>query len=106
MGGGTTPWRVPHMDYIAWFFSTMTPLRTGVREPEAAGAIGWLLYNAFLKTGENKYRLGAEWAREAASASGHGFSGEPFTKSFKTTIRSRPSCETNLLRSDSAFALM
>ncbi|MEZ4763345.1 MAG: hypothetical protein R3C26_09160 [Calditrichia bacterium] len=45
-------------------FATMTPLTTGVKEPEAAGAIAWLLFNAYLKTGEERYRMGAEWAME------------------------------------------
>jgi hypothetical protein len=64
MGGSTTPWKMPNMNYRAWSFSTMRPLASGVREPEAAGAIGWLLYNAFVETGEEKYRVGAEWALE------------------------------------------
>lgn len=64
MGGSTTPWDVPYMNYRAWSLSTMTPLRSGVPEPEAAGAIAWLLYDAYVETGEEKYRIGAEWAME------------------------------------------
>lgn len=67
MGGGTTPWTVPFMNYRAWSFSTMKPLATGVREPEAAGAIAWLLYNAYAETGAERYRIGAEWATEFLS---------------------------------------
>ncbi len=64
MGGSAAPWNVPNMNYRAWSFSTMTPNASGVRQPEAAGAIAWILYHAFVKTGEEKYRLGAEWAME------------------------------------------
>lgn len=64
MDGNDSPWQVPYMNYRAFSLSTMTPLESGVKEPEAAGAIGWLLYNAFVVTGEEKYRVGAEWCLE------------------------------------------
>ena len=64
MGGSIRPWQSPYMNYRAWTLSTMTPLETGVTEPEAAGAIGWLLYNAYVKTGKTEYRIGAEWCME------------------------------------------
>jgi hypothetical protein len=64
MGGSTTPWRMPNMNYRGWHLSTMIPNTTGVPEPEAAGAIAWLLYNAYIETGAPKYRIGAEWAME------------------------------------------
>ncbi len=64
MGGNAAPWNVPNMNHRAWSLSTMTPNDAGVREPEAAGAIGWILYNAFVETGQTNYRIGAEWALE------------------------------------------
>ncbi len=64
MGGSAAPWAAPNMDYRAWSLSTMRPLRGGVKEPEAAGAIAWLLYNTFTETGDDRYRQGAEWAME------------------------------------------
>jgi hypothetical protein len=64
MGGRDTAWHVPQMNYRGWYLSTMQPHSTGVPEPDAAGAIGWLLYNAYVETGEPKYRIGAEWALE------------------------------------------
>ncbi len=64
MGGSATPWDDAYMNYRAFSFSTMTPNPSGVREPEAAGAVGWLLYNAFKETGDDRYRMGAEWAME------------------------------------------
>lgn len=67
MGGSTIPWHKPFMNYRAWNLSTMTPLTVGVKEPEAAGAIAWILYNAYLKTGQEKYRIGAEWSMEFLS---------------------------------------
>ncbi len=64
MGGSTTPWRVPNMDHRAWNLSSMTPNDAGVHEPEAAGAIGWLMYQAYVKTGIERYRIGAEWSMD------------------------------------------
>ncbi len=64
MGGSTTPWRKPFMGYRAFSLSRMAPLASGVPEPEAAGAIAWLLYHAYVVTGEPQYRIGAEWCLE------------------------------------------
>lgn len=64
MGGSATPWSVPNMNYRGWYLSTMTPYTSGVKEPEAAGALAWLAYNAYKETGEVRYRMGAEWAME------------------------------------------
>jgi|AntRauTorckE6833_2_1112554.scaffolds.fasta_scaffold04420_2 hypothetical protein len=64
MGGSATPWEVPYMDYRGWYLSTMTPYTGGVKEPEAAGALAWMLYHAYKETGEERYRIGAEWAME------------------------------------------
>ena len=64
MGGSDTAWTVPNMNYRAWKFKTMQPLTTGVKEPEAAGAFAWVLYNAYKKTGNKDYLKGAEWAIE------------------------------------------
>lgn len=64
MGGSAAPWNIPDMNYTGWDLSTMTPYTGDVKEPEAAGAIAWLLYNAHKETGENKFRIGAEWALE------------------------------------------
>ncbi|VAW29664.1 hypothetical protein MNBD_BACTEROID07-1143 [hydrothermal vent metagenome] len=70
MGGSTTPWHKPYMNYRAFNLATMTPLETGVKEPEAAGAIGWILYQAFEITGDNKYRIGAELSLDFLSSWG------------------------------------
>ncbi|MGB2869214.1 MAG: LamG-like jellyroll fold domain-containing protein [Bacteroidota bacterium] len=64
MGGGTTPWNPPNMNHRAWDFTTGTPNDNGVKEPEAAGAIAWLLYQAYVRTGEDQYRVGAELSME------------------------------------------
>jgi len=64
MGGRTTPWHVPFMRYRGWYLASMTPNNSGVVEPEAAGALAWILYNAFVSTGLNSYRIGAEWSME------------------------------------------
>ncbi|MBN2710336.1 MAG: T9SS type A sorting domain-containing protein [Calditrichaceae bacterium] len=70
MGGRTTPWTAPYMNYRAWILSTMKPLTSGVKQPEAAGALAWILYNAYAETGKEDYRIGAEWCMEFLSAWG------------------------------------
>jgi hypothetical protein len=64
LGGSTTPWSVPNMNYRAFDLSTGLPLTTGVPEPESAGSIAWLLYNAYLETGNRKYFEGAQLAMD------------------------------------------
>ncbi|HEX2868291.1 MAG TPA: LamG-like jellyroll fold domain-containing protein [Ignavibacteriales bacterium] len=64
MGGSTTPWHIPNMNYRAFSLSTMKPNAQGVIEPEAAGAIAWILYMAYTQTGNEKYRIGAEQSME------------------------------------------
>lgn len=68
MGGNTAPWNVPDMNYRAWNLATMTGKTDGVHEPEAAGGIGWLLYHAYLETGEKKYLNGAQQSLEFLSS--------------------------------------
>jgi hypothetical protein len=68
MEGRTTPWDQPYMNYRAFKLSTMTPNAAGVKQPEAAGAIAWILYQAFTMTGEDKYRIGAELSLEFLNA--------------------------------------
>ncbi len=68
MGASTTPWTTPNMNYRGWYLSTMTGNSNGVHEPEAAGAIAWLLYNAWQKTGDEKYLNGAQHAIEYLSS--------------------------------------
>jgi len=64
LGGSTTPWTLPDMNYRAFNLATGLPLTTGVVEPESAGSIAWLLYNAYLKTGNRKYFEGAQLAMD------------------------------------------
>jgi len=64
LGGGTTPWTAPYMNYRAFNLATGMPLTTGVPEPESAGSIAWLLYHAYSETGDRKYFEGAQLAME------------------------------------------
>jgi Concanavalin A-like lectin/glucanases superfamily/Secretion system C-terminal sorting domain len=64
MGGSDTPWEPAYMNYRAWKFKTMEPNANGVKEPEAAGAYAWVLYNAWKETGNPEYLKGAEWSIE------------------------------------------
>lgn len=68
LGGRTTPWARPFLGYRAFALSTMEPLRSGVIEPEAAGAIAWIQYMAWRETGDERYRIAAEWAMEFLNA--------------------------------------
>ena len=68
MGGSTTPWTLANVNHTAWNLSTMTPTDLSWREPESAGSIAWLLYNAYTVTGNQQYRIGAEIAMESLLA--------------------------------------
>jgi len=70
LNGSTKPWSVPNMNYRAFDLSTGLPLATGVQEPESAGSIAWLLYNAYLETGNRKYFEGAQLAMDFLSGFG------------------------------------
>ncbi|HTR98679.1 MAG TPA: LamG-like jellyroll fold domain-containing protein [Bacteroidota bacterium] len=65
MGGSTTPWGLANVNHRAINLLTMKPNDTGVPEPEAAGAIAWLLYAAYARTGRQDFRIGAELALES-----------------------------------------
>lgn len=64
LGGHDAPWSPAFMNYRAFDFLTMTPNAEGVKEPEAAGAYAWVLYNAYKKTGNPEYLKAAEWSIE------------------------------------------
>lgn len=64
MGGTDAPWKPAKMYYRAWRMSDMTPTISDVPEPESAGAIAWILYQAYTMTGNRSYRVGAELAME------------------------------------------
>ena len=68
MGGATTPWTVPQMNYRGFNLLTNTPNGNGVIEPESAGTIAWLLYHAYGKTGNKKYLDGAQMCLEFLSS--------------------------------------
>lgn len=62
MGASTAPWTAPYMNYRAWDVKNDVPLDDGVPEPEAAGAIAWILYQAYEELGDQKYLVGAQLA--------------------------------------------
>ena len=70
MGASTIPWKNPVMNYRAWNFSSMTPNSSGVPEPEASGSIAWIMYNAFITIGLDKYRIAAELSMEYLNSLG------------------------------------
>jgi len=64
LGGSTTPWSPPYMNYRAFSLENMEPLLEGVPEPGASGALAWIFYQAYTQTGIEKYRIGAELCME------------------------------------------
>jgi len=67
LGGSSSPWTIPNMNYRAFNLSTGRPLVADVPEPESAGSIAWLLYNAYHQTGNRKYMDGARQAMDFLS---------------------------------------
>jgi hypothetical protein len=65
MGGSTAPWSLANVNHRAFDLARMVPNNGSVVEPEAAGAIAWILYQAYVKTGDQRYRIGAEIALES-----------------------------------------
>lgn len=64
LGGNSYQWTRPYMNYRAFNLYSMKPLTKGVREPESAGSVAWILYHAYLRTHNEDYRRGAELALE------------------------------------------
>jgi len=67
LGGSSSPWTIPNMNYRAFNLSSGLPLTADVPEPESAGSISWLLYNAYHQTGNRKYMDGARQAMDFLS---------------------------------------
>ena len=71
MDGDDAPWTIPYMNYRGFNLSNMTPYSANPTEPESAGSIAWILYNAYTVTNNEKYRVGAELAMEFLSGWGN-----------------------------------
>jgi hypothetical protein len=70
MGGRLTPWSHPNLNHRGWRLASMTPNNETPHEPEAGGAIAWLLYAAAKETDEPAYRYAAELCLEELTAYG------------------------------------
>lgn len=64
LGGDSYQWTLPNMNYRAFNLYSMKPLTKGVKEPESAGSVAWILYHAYLRTHNEDFRRGAELALE------------------------------------------
>ena len=65
MGGKTSPPTVPNFDHTSFNFVTMTPVDNGVwKEADSAGAIAWIEYMAYTRSGNKKYLDAAKWGME------------------------------------------
>jgi hypothetical protein len=62
LGAKLQPWTAPQMNYRAFNLLTGQPNASSVPEPESAGSIAWLLYQAYTKTGDVKYLQGTQLA--------------------------------------------
>ena len=62
LGGSAAPWSVPSFNARAFDLVAGEANTSGVHEPEAAGAVAWILYQAYRQSGEERYRIGAELA--------------------------------------------
>ena len=62
LGGTVQPWNPPSLNYRAFNLLTGTPNATSVPEPEVAGSISWIMYQAYVQTHNPKYLEGAELA--------------------------------------------
>jgi hypothetical protein len=60
LGGQIEPRRLPNMNYRGFNFVTMKPFPDVVSQPDAAGAMGWLLHMAYIKTDDKKY---LDWSK-------------------------------------------
>jgi hypothetical protein len=68
MGGKVDPWTLPNFRYTAFDFDVMAPYDNNMwKELDAAGAIAWLEYMAYLKFRDPKYLIAAEWSVESFS---------------------------------------
>jgi hypothetical protein len=64
LGGGVDPRTLPDFAHTAFDFNTMQSVYRGHNEPDAAAAIAWLEYIAYLKEKDPKHLLAAEWCLE------------------------------------------
>ncbi len=63
LGASDSPPRVPNFDHTAFNFLTNEPSDNAKwKEPDAAAAVMWLEYMAFVQRGEYKYLQAARWA--------------------------------------------
>ena len=62
LGANLQPWTAPSMNYRAFNLITGLPNSESVPEPESAGTIAWILYQAYIETKDVKYLQGAELA--------------------------------------------
>src|SRR5690606_18147223 len=57
--GSVQPWVIPDFTCKGFSVTSLEVTKANVPEAEAAGAIGWMLYNAFKETNKKKYLTGA-----------------------------------------------
>ncbi|MDR1973245.1 MAG: T9SS type A sorting domain-containing protein [Bacteroidales bacterium] len=62
LGGNVENWSIPNFAYRAFNLLTGQPTGSSWTEPETAGSIAWLLYQAYTATDSVKFRYGAELA--------------------------------------------
>ncbi len=101
LGGSLQPWTVPDMNHRAFNLVTGKPLTSGAKEPESAGTIAWLLYQAYTQTGDKKYFEGAQLALEFLCAFGENPSYElqlPYGTLIAARMNAEQDCSYNIDR--------
>ncbi|WP_455497616.1 LamG domain-containing protein [Coprobacter sp.] len=101
LGGSLQPWTVPNMNHRAFNLATGKPLTNGAKEPESAGTIAWLLYQAYVQTGEKKYFEGAQLALEFLCTFGENPSYElqlPYGTLIAARMNAEQDCSFNIDR--------
>jgi len=69
MGGQANPWTVPDFWHTAFDFDTMSPVDNGIwLEPDAAAAIAWIEYMAWVQWGNTTHLNAAKWGVEFLEA--------------------------------------
>lgn len=62
LGARLQPWTVASFNYRAFNLLTGLPVSGSVPEPESAGSVAWLLYQAYTVSGNHRYLYGAQLA--------------------------------------------
>jgi hypothetical protein len=65
LGGSENPYTIPNFNYTSFDFTTMQPIDNHIwKEADAAAAIAWIEYMAYVRISNTKYLTAAKWAMD------------------------------------------